>query len=559
MYFSSFEITLKKNFLILLFCLFLTGKTLFSQKKQILLLSKDSIENILLKKININSESFLSEDALSEKLQLQGFFYNSIDSVIENQKKDTIYYYVTLRKRIDSIQLKVPYRYNRLKTEIPYINNGIIKTSFSNLENILEEFKKHLTKKGKAFSSIKLSEIQLTENKVIANLRIQESKERIVNQIIIKDYKDFPKSYLQHYLKIKTGNLFNKEQINEATESINNLNFAKTTKTPEALFKKDSTILYLYIEKVNKNSIDGLLNFSTNPVSKNLSITGNLNLELVNILNTGEELKFSWNANGNESQNINLSAKIPFLFSSPISNLSLFEIHKQDSTFLNSKFRTNFSYNLNSKSEIGINYQTETSTNNLQTNITTIEDFSSSFIGLNYNYKKPKQHNLFKTKFLFNIGYQTGRRTIENNNTNQHRVNFETYYLFDINSKNSIFIKNQSNFLFSKNYLTNELFRIGGPNSIRGLNPQSIFTSKYSFFNLEYRIQTNLESYLYSITDFGVIEGIDNQKQKLISLGAGYSFKIKQSKIDLIFSGNLNNTTSNNKGFNVSISFKNYF
>lgn len=559
MYFSSFEITLKKNFLILLFCLFLTGKTLFSQKKQILLLSKDSIENILLKKININSESFLSEDALSEKLQLQGFFYNSIDSVIENQKKDTIYYYVTLRKRIDSIQLKVPYRYNQLKTEIPYINNGIIKTSLSNLENILEEFKKHLTKKGKAFSSIKLSEIQLTENKVIANLRIQESKERIVNQIIVKGYKDFPKSYLQHYLKIKTGNLFNKEQINEATESINNLNFAKTTKTPEALFKKDSTILYLYIEKVNENSIDGLLNFSTNPVSKNLSITGNLNLELVNILNTGEELKFSWNANGNESQNINLSAKIPFLFSSPISNLSLFEIHKQDSTFLNSKFRTNFSYNLNSKSEIGINYQTETSTNNLQTNITTIEDFSSSFIGLNYNYKKPKQHNLFKTKFLFNIGYQTGRRTIENNNTNQHRVNFETYYLFDINSKNSIFIKNQSNFLFSKNYLTNELFRIGGPNSIRGLNPQSIFTSKYSFFNLEYRIQTNLESYLYSITDFGVIEGIDNQKQKLISLGAGYSFKIKQSKIDLIFSGNLNNTTSNNKGFNVSISFKNYF
>ncbi|TCP26692.1 surface antigen-like variable number repeat protein [Tenacibaculum skagerrakense] len=523
------------------------------------MLSKDSIENILLKKININSESFLSEDALSEKLQLQGFFYNSIDSVIENQKKDTIYYYVTLRKRIDSIQLKVPYRYNQLKTEIPYINNGIIKTSLSNLENILEEFKKHLTKKGKAFSSIKLSEIQLTENKVIANLRIQESKERIVNQIIVKGYKDFPKSYLQHYLKIKTGNLFNKEQINEATESINNLNFAKTTKTPEALFKKDSTILYLYIEKVNENSIDGLLNFSTNPVSKNLSITGNLNLELVNILNTGEELKFSWNANGNESQNINLSAKIPFLFSSPISNLSLFEIHKQDSTFLNSKFRTNFSYNLNSKSEIGINYQTETSTNNLQTNITTIEDFSSSFIGLNYNYKKPKQHNLFKTKFLFNIGYQTGRRTIENNNTNQHRVNFETYYLFDINSKNSIFIKNQSNFLFSKNYLTNELFRIGGPNSIRGLNPQSIFTSKYSFFNLEYRIQTNLESYLYSITDFGVIEGIDNQKQKLISLGAGYSFKIKQSKIDLIFSGNLNNTTSNNKGFNVSISFKNYF
>ena len=558
MYFSSFAITLKKNFLILLLLCLLTEKTLFSQKKQIIL-SKDSIENIFLKKLNDHLEFSITKENLSEKLQLLGFFYNRTDSIIMSKKKDSTLYYVTLGKRIDSLLLRLPSKYHHLENKVPYINDGAIKTNFSNLEKVIEQIKNHLTKQGKTFSTIELSKIKLAQNKIIADLTIQESKERFINKITIKGYKDFPKSYLKHYLKINSGDLFNNKQINEASKSLDNLNFAKTTKTPEALFKKDSTILYLYIEKINKNSIDGLLNFSTNPTNKNLSITGNLNLELLNILNTGEELKFSWNANGNESQNINISTKIPFIFNSPVSNYSLFEIHKQDSTFLNSKFRTNFLFNLNPNAEIGLNYQTESSTDNLKTSINTIDDFTSSFVGLSYIYKKPKQHTIFRTKFFIDIGYQIGTRSIESNNTNQHRINIETFYLFEINNRNSIFIKNQSNFLFSKNYLTNELSRIGGPNSIRGFNPQSIFTSKYSLFNLEYRIQTNIESYLYSITDFGIIQSFDNRKENLISLGAGYSFVVKQSKIDLIFSGNLNNTINNNKGFNLSISFKNYF
>jgi hypothetical protein len=318
----------------------------------------------------------------------------------------------------------------------------------------------------------------------------------------------------------------------------------KPLKIPRRYSKKDSTSVFFYIEKTKRNSFDGLLNFSTNPKNKNLLITGNLNLELINLLNTGEEFNLSWNANGNESQNINVSTKIPYIFNSPISNLSTFNIHSQDSTFLNSKFQTNFYYDINSQTNIGLNYETETSINNLTNNITNIDDFNSYFIGINFSHKKHKTDYLYRKKFSIEAKYQFGERTknnISSQSVSQHRLLFDSFYIFDINNRNSIFIRNQSGLLFSENYLTNEIFRVGGNNSIRGFNPQSIFTPKYTTFNLEYRIQTNLESYLYSITDFGIIEGINNKKEELFSLGIGYSFLIKNSKIDLIFSGNLNN------------------
>ncbi|MFY7671368.1 POTRA domain-containing protein [Tenacibaculum sp. MEBiC06402] len=550
---------MKKNFLIFIILFLLSGKSLFSQKKEIQLKSIDSTENSFLKNYKLDKDTEFSNKELREKLQLEGYIYNSIDSVVKTPSRDSITYYITLRSRIDSLHLKLPKKYNYLKKEIPLLNHNIIKTNFTNFKNIVSKINDHFIKEGKAFSSVTLSDIQLNKNKIRANILIQESQVRTVDEIIIKGYNDFPKSFLNHYVKIKKGDVFNRNKINLSSEDINNLNFAKTTKPPEGLFKKDSTLVYFYIDKTQRNNFDGLLNFSTNPSNENLLITGNLNLELINLLNTGEELKFSWNANGNESQNINLSTRIPYIFNSPISNLSSFEIHKQDSTFLSSKFKTSFLYNLSPRTEIGITYETEASTNNLENIISNIDNYDNSFFGINLSFKKPKLHSIYRIKYSVLGSYQIGKRTITSIKNNQHRVNFEASYLFDINQRNSIFIRNKSELLFSNNYLINELYRIGGTNSIRGFNPQSIFTSKYSIFNLEYRIQTNSDSYIYSISDFGFTESINETLEKLVSLGLGYSFIIKKSKIDLIFSGNLNNTPNNNKGFNLSLSFKNYF
>ena len=98
--------------------------------------------------------------------------------------------------------------------------------------------------------------------------------------------------------------------------------------------------------------------------------------------------------------------------------------------------------------------------------------------------------------------------------------------------------------LKSSNYLFNELYRIGGANSIRGVNEQSIFTNMYSFANIEFRYLTSATSYLYTITDLGFYNNaISDKLNTIYGLGGGYRFKLNNNFLDLgyVIGNNSNN------------------
>ena len=116
----------------------------------------------------------------------------------------------------------------------------------------------------------------------------------------------------------------------------------------------------------------------------------------------------------------------------------------------------------------------------------------------------------------------------------QFKIKMSTYINIPTSKRSYIYVKNKSGFLNSSNYLTNELFRIGGANSIRGLNEQSIYTNRFLYTNIEYRFLTSVVSYLYSITDIGFYnESISTKTRNALGLGGGYRFKLNNNFIDL--------------------------
>jgi hemolysin activation/secretion protein len=146
------------------------------------------------------------------------------------------------------------------------------------------------------------------------------------------------------------------------------------------------------------------------------------------------------------------------------------------------------------------------------------------------SYVKTKNDPFFNDTFFLEVNPSIGRRRLKGDSSNQFKIRTITSYIWDINYRNSIYIKNDTGFLNSDTYLNNELFRIGGVNSIRGFNEQSIFTSNYTFFNIEYRFLTSQKSYLYSITDIGRIK--ENNKN-LLGFGLGYLFNTSNSQINI--------------------------
>ena len=512
----------------------------------------------VLKKINfqkkhLDSLSIYDEiNKVSKRFKKLGYFTNSINKVIKKGNQFTARF--ILGKKITEVVIR---KKKRETLEFIGLKNNTI--PIDDLESTLNKISEELESEGETFSKVNLTNLKITKNKLIADLIIVKSKKRKINKTFIKGYKFFPKSFVNHYFKINKNTIYNHNKIKEISNKSKLLNFIEEIKPPETLFKKDSTLLYLYLSKKQNNSFDGLINFTTTE-NNNVLFNGHLDLKLSNILNKGEEFELFWNSLGLEKQEFNIHSTIPYIFNSNLTTSLSFNIYKQDSTFLNTKFKTNIAYNINSKSKVSLTFSNETSKNlRRNTNQSNVEKFENYFVGVEYSHITPKSDNFNNKKFSIIINPSFGKRNSNGNTINQIKVELSTSYNWDLNNRSNIFIKNKTGYLKSDNLLENELFRIGGFKSIRGFNEQSIFTKNYSLFNIEYRYTTSTTSYFYTITDLA--RATTNTKTtNLIGLGAGYLFKIKNSQINL--STAIGKTTTSNfnlKNSKLAINWKTFF
>ena len=533
----------------------------FAQAFSLKLTSLNKTEVKILNKINYqikNKDTILLNleiNRISEYLKNLGYFTNSIDSV-KNKDKEYVAYF-NLGNKIDNAIIRTSKETENYLEKFNTTENTFT-IPIEKLQTTLLGISTNLDSEGKSFSKVKLKNITIKNKTLFADLTITPSKKRTINKVIIKGYDNFPKSYLKNYFNIKHTDIFNQEKILEISDASKNLDFIKEIKTPEVLFTKDSTLLYVYLKKHQNSSFDGIIGFASKEDGE-LLFNGNLEIQLNNILNTGEKFGLLWNSIGEEKQELKLNTEIPYIFNSRFSPELTFSIYKQDSTFLNSKFDSRIGYHINSKIKLALTYNSEKS-ENLKENLTNnIETYSNYFLGVQLKYSLPKNDFFLSNKFKLDINPSFGNRRTTNETTNQFKLEASISYLWDLNLRSSIFIRNKTGHLNSDSYINNELFRIGGANSIRGFNEQSIFTHSYTFVNLEYRYLTSEKSYLYTITDLGRIN-LNSKKENLIGLGFGYLFNTNNSQINMSLStGKINQQETDLKSVKLTINWKNYF
>ena len=518
--------------------------------------------NIVITKINYQQKHLnitkLNTELSRIKKKLKNFGYYSLGVEKKIVYKDTVFVKLNLGKKIETILISVDsINIVLLKKFSP--KKGILKLPVENLELNLSKISKELGYQGFSFSEVSLKNIRLKNNTLLAELNIIKSYRRKINDIVIRGYDNFPKTYLKNFLKINNQTIFNTEKLNAISKKLSSLSFIKQTKQIETLFKKDSTILYLYLKKKNNSSFDGLINFNTNQAGK-IQFNGYLDLKINNTFNRGEELALHWNRFDKERQELKLSSKIPFIYNSPISSSLDFSIYKQDSSFINTRLKTNFNIYLNQRTKLAIDYDLITSeiTNN-ELNTENKDDFSSQFVGVILEYNIPLNDFFSSQKINLLINPRFGKRKSSSNSTKQFKIDLHASYIFNLNNRSSLFLANTTGYINSDTFLFNELYRIGGANSVRGFNEQSLFTSKFSYFNLEYRFLTSKKSFAYTISDYGEFKDL-NRSNKIYSIGAGYKFITNNSQIDINYAlGKINNDRLDYKNPKIIISLISFF
>jgi hypothetical protein len=417
-----------------------------------------------------------------------------------------------------------------------------------------------LEQKGFAFAKLKLTNFKKKNNSLYAELQFESGQQRQLNAIVVKfaesnKKNSFPEGHLKQINRKYHNSTFNQDVVRKIQNDFDKFGFVNQIKTPEILFTKDTTKVYVYLEKRKSNNFDGFIGFANNNNDK-LTFNGYLDLTLENTIKAGEQFSIYWKSDGNEQKTFKASIDLPYIFKTPIGLKAQIHIFKQDSIFQNTKTSIDLGYLIDYKSRIYIGYQSTESSDIQNTNNGTISDFTNSFLTTNLEYSRLDNTNTtFSKKTSISVIMGLGNRATNNlsettSSSKQTFININAMHNFYLNPKNCININYQNYFLKSDTYIINELYRFGGTKSIRGFAENSLQANFMTAIITEYRYIISSELYIHSILDYGYYkDNTSNYETDLIGIGLGIGLQTKN--------GNLKLNLSNGRNKSERIKFSN--
>ena len=501
------RICVKKNlYIFLIFLPFF----LKSQQKQFILIDAQTKKE-LVKKDSLSAVKFL--DSLAEN----NYYFTKILNVEKVEKTTKIVF--DKGKNFNEAKVK-------FSSETALFLKSKPEIFTKNLDSLKQVINQKYTDEGFAFNRVKTQFLGFENDVPKVEISIFKGDKRVINGFVLQGFTKVPKRFVKNLEKEFVGKTYDDVNLLKINSRLENHPFLMLEKTPQTLFTKDSTQIYLTFQKKKANNFDGIIGFGNND-KKKFTFTGSINLNLKNVFNSFETISLYWQRNQQSGQNFDLQTDIPYLFGSNIGTNLNMNIYRQDSTFANVKFRPALYFHLSSKQKIGARGNFEISSV-LDDTYTSGQDFSKKGIGAFYEFTETSEEPLFvyKTKIigeadLLSSFYQNLDKTFQ-----QTRYFFFAERNFHLKGNHYFNMKAESAMLDSDGEITtNELFRIGGYNSLRGFNEQSLFTDFYAFGGVEYRYLVSNQAFF---DFFGQLANVRNSTlkttSKLYSFGLGFNF-----------------------------------
>lgn len=530
-------------------------------------------------------------------LSSKGYPSASVDSVFESESITTIHLFIGkqyqwIKLTPDGIE-KAAMDETRFK-EKDYAGKLLnIRQLLSLQEGVLNYYEKN----GYPFAEIFLDSIRLNDNKMDALLRSRKGPLYHIDSIRILGKAKISKKFLQHYLAIPNGSLYNKEKLEQVSKRLLELPYLQEMQPSDITMLGSGSMLNLYLAPKRSSQVNFLIGFlpGANQSGK-LQLTADVNLDLKNALNNGETILFKWQQLQVKSPRLNLGYQQPYIFNSSFGFDFLFDLFKKDSTYLQVNALAGLQYLLsgNKSGKIFIQWQNSfllgtgvdtnmvKATKKLPDNI----DVSAVNIGLDYNWVKTDYRlnprsgnevqimgavgikNIKKNNEIINIkdpsfNYATLYDSVKERSY-QFRVKFSAAHYFPVGKQATFKTALNGGIFISPSTFKNELFQIGGYTLLRGFNEESIFATQYAVLTAEYRYRLALNSFLFGFIDGGLVkskyQSVD-LKHSFISAGLGLAFETKFGLLNISYAAGKRNDIKFNlrEASKIHFGYVNYF
>ncbi|MDY3547893.1 hypothetical protein PG291_04690 [Riemerella anatipestifer] len=500
--------SLKTFFSVLYLLWFTVG---FAQDKKYVL-HDISTKKIVIKKDSLSAIKFL--DSLVENKH----YFTKLIKVEEDGNKVNIHfdkgqnYQQVLVKLPDSTANELGLKHTFVTTNLDSLKNGINKIYLE---------------KGFAFNRVKSNFLGLdTTGKPIAGISIIKDKKRTIDAFKIKGYDKVPKRLVYNLEKEFKGKLHHSTQLIAIHKRLQNHSFVLLERPPQTLFTPDSTQVFLFLQKKKNNSFDGVLGFGNNQ-SEKLTLNGTLNFSLKNIFNSFESINLFWQRTPNSGQTFDVGIEVPYLFNSDIGTQFKMSIFRQDSTFAHIKIQPSLYYHWKFRHKIGVRGSFELSSV-LSETYSLAREFSRKGVGFWYDYTENNDNELMP--YLMKINAEADILNTQYTDTNVSQWRYRVFAERNINLKGKHYLNlhfNSARLQTREPLSINELYRIGGWNSLRGFNEESLLTNAYLYGGAEYRYLVGQQAFF---DVFGQLAQVNASISKIqnyfYSVGTGFNFKL---------------------------------
>jgi outer membrane protein assembly factor BamA len=466
----------------------------------------DEHNDTLVKKNLLEATQFLNElyrDRINE-----GY----LECVIDTTSIDSITFYCVHYGRkylIDSIFTKHPD--NPERTHISRKSEIIA----FNADNMIESGTKALKSyadNGYPFVSLQLDTILFRDSVATIFWRIDKGAPVTMDSLYIRSDDRIPRHYLTRALEWHKGKPYRESTISQADDKIRQTAFLKNAQPAALLFSNQGANLILYPARKPSNTFQGILGIRPNDITGRIMITGDIELRLLNSLNTGEELYLNWRKLQTQTQDLEAKTAFNYVLGSPFGPDASMKIYKRDSTFISVKLNGGISWKPNFNSSIRA-FAERSTTTTLKPSFLFPENtnISATYFGISYSFSELDNPSNPRKGLILKGEIAQGKRSKELLSTIEQNQSIEKYEALkgelELKSfiptfkKQCIMLGAYASSLQTDSIAQNEMYRIGGLRTIRGIDEESILATTFSIITLEYRYLIDNQTSVYVFTD----------------------------------------------------------
>ncbi len=357
---------------------------------------------------------------------------------------------------------------------------------------------------------------------------------------------------------MEAGDPYKELDFLEIDKKLNNLPLVKVKRASRVAFYRGFARIILFIDDVVTDRVDGVIGLapnSSNAKENSLLITGEVNIEINNLLKSAKQLELHWRNYLQRSQKLDIGFTYPYLFNTKLGLNGEFNLNKFDTLYVNLMSKMSFRYQQKGNNFVQLYYQ------NINSNLITVDTTqvrNSGKLPINNPYKVD---NYGLAAFQQNLDYMPnprkgyylladvaiGQKTILRNTEidlvkffNSETKNYQSVYdtldktsyrlNFNITASAYIPIKKLSTIyqkvvfkgVFTSTYFFNELYNFGGFSSLRGFDENSLFASKMLSYNVEYRYLIGENSNVGAFFNTALIENLTESEQLIYDVPYGF-------------------------------------